>query len=282
VLQLSFAGWFQCRLATDPDPYDERRGVSGYVKAYVGEPDLDRVVRWQPPATFERAHGPRIGVGVTAVSVNGTPAAAHPLLGAAVDLLGRPVFEGRNGVVAEDGLEPVYPFDLQVHAGPVRLRRAVVPKDASYPFDDLLAGGVEFGEPAASEIRAATGYAKELRPIWQARLEALRLDAAAAPPDAQPGLAERIAFISSALASPPGVMRFFGALMRYEYQLGSAAAIEDPGGVLGAIDRQAPWRAAFWLGGWDADVLCGYAVGTLAIPIAGGPHLTFGPRIRRP
>ena len=33
-------GWFQCRLATDPDPYDEPRGVSGYVHAYLGEPTL--------------------------------------------------------------------------------------------------------------------------------------------------------------------------------------------------------------------------------------------------
>jgi hypothetical protein len=30
---LKFGGWFQCRLATDPDPCDEPRGVSGYVHA---------------------------------------------------------------------------------------------------------------------------------------------------------------------------------------------------------------------------------------------------------
>ena len=37
---LKFTGWFQCRLATDPDPTDEPRGVSGYVRAVAGEPDL--------------------------------------------------------------------------------------------------------------------------------------------------------------------------------------------------------------------------------------------------
>ena len=43
MLVIEFNGWFQCRLATDPDPYDEPRGVSGYVHAYAGEPDLDRL-----------------------------------------------------------------------------------------------------------------------------------------------------------------------------------------------------------------------------------------------
>ena len=42
MIEVRYSGWFQCRLATDPDPYDEPRGVSGYLHAYVGEPDLDR------------------------------------------------------------------------------------------------------------------------------------------------------------------------------------------------------------------------------------------------
>ncbi len=37
MLVVNFAGWFQCRLATDPDPTDEPRGVSGFTFALAGE-----------------------------------------------------------------------------------------------------------------------------------------------------------------------------------------------------------------------------------------------------
>jgi hypothetical protein len=36
-LVLKFGGWFQCPLATDPDPADEPRGVDGYKHAVAGE-----------------------------------------------------------------------------------------------------------------------------------------------------------------------------------------------------------------------------------------------------
>ena len=63
---LKFNGWFQCRLATDPDPTDEPRGVSGYVRAVAGEPDLDRILRLQPPVV-QRSYCPQVGVKVRAV-----------------------------------------------------------------------------------------------------------------------------------------------------------------------------------------------------------------------
>src|SRR3954470_20273394 len=92
MLQIGFRGWFQCRLATDPDPYDEPRGVSGYVYAYVDEPDLARGITFQPPR-FSRDHGPGIGVAVHRVVVNSVQDDKHPLLGLAVDLLDEPKFE---------------------------------------------------------------------------------------------------------------------------------------------------------------------------------------------
>ena len=45
MLKLFFQGCFQCRLATDPDPTDEKRGISGPTFAAPGEADLDRVIR---------------------------------------------------------------------------------------------------------------------------------------------------------------------------------------------------------------------------------------------
>ena len=163
MIELRFSGWFQCRLATDPDPYDETRGVTGYVHAYVGEPDLDRIVCFQPPA-FARPLGPRLGVAVDRVHRDGLPVSDHPLLGARVDLLGSPKFEGRNGVVADDGLEPVYPFELEIARDDFRLVRSIAPTDPDYPYPEYFAGGVE-GAP--DEIREATGI-PSLMPVWRA------------------------------------------------------------------------------------------------------------------
>src|SRR3954452_6739907 len=141
MLQIGFRGWFQCRLATDPDPFDEPRGVSGYVHAYVDEPNLDRIIRFQTPA-FVRPLSPEVSVCVDKVLLNGAPQAGTALAGAKVSLLGSPVFEGRNGVVSEGGFEPVFPFDLSIEGDGASLRRAVVPADPSYPFEGLLAPGV--------------------------------------------------------------------------------------------------------------------------------------------
>ena len=87
MIELRFGGWFQCRLATDPDPYDEPRGVSGYVHAYVGEPDLDRRINFQPPP-FMRSHAPNVGIAIDQVTRDGQLVTNHALLGSAVNLLG--------------------------------------------------------------------------------------------------------------------------------------------------------------------------------------------------
>ena len=89
TLTLNFEGWFQMRMATDPDPTDEKRGVSGYTFALAGEPDLDAKVHMQPdePGVWQRKfgpgdddgpnlpvgaqskYGPRVGVTVTSASL---------------------------------------------------------------------------------------------------------------------------------------------------------------------------------------------------------------------
>jgi hypothetical protein len=115
TIWVKFSGWFQCRLPTDPDPSDEPRGVSGYVRAVAGEPDLDRVIRLQPVGATPRSHCPTIGV--TVVRVFGDPRHGpdeHPLVGAAVDLLDDAKFEGRNHILAEDGFEAVVPCHLRI------------------------------------------------------------------------------------------------------------------------------------------------------------------------
>lgn len=42
-LEIVFEGFWQCRLATDPDPSNEQRGITGFTYALVGETLLDNV-----------------------------------------------------------------------------------------------------------------------------------------------------------------------------------------------------------------------------------------------
>jgi hypothetical protein len=120
MLELYFEGWFQCRLARDPDPSDEKRGVSGAAFATVYEPDLDRIIRLNdavaPRSDFlPSGHGvPRVGVSVRSVYSSGRRSDTHPLVGARVDLLEGPVFQALNGVFYSPGNEPIDPFHIAI------------------------------------------------------------------------------------------------------------------------------------------------------------------------
>lgn len=155
-LELHFQGWFMCRIATDPDPTTEKRGMSGYTMALAGEDPLDQVIRLQedayvrrnlreparrvlrPPLAiaqlFKDSEPPAIGVFVTAVTQGGKPVPqAQGLLGARVHLLGGqrvmptgqeifrgPIFESRNNIVGSDDTMSfvVNPFHLLIeHKG---------------------------------------------------------------------------------------------------------------------------------------------------------------------
>src|SRR5437879_1419687 len=120
MLELSFHGWFQCRLATDPDAFDDPRGQRGWTFAMPGEPDLDRIIRFQN-AVAPRTHGPTIGVGVDGVRKDGQPVTSHPLSSGAVEFINQALFDGRNGQIATAANEPIVPFDLRVSAGTISL-----------------------------------------------------------------------------------------------------------------------------------------------------------------
>ena len=119
LLELRFEGWYQCRLATDPDGAAVARGVTGNAFAIGDEPDLDRIIRLQPSGAVERVDTPKIGTRVVSARLfDDDPSALEGdpidvLVGANVDLLGDPKFEGRNHLVSEDG-EPIDPFHLEI------------------------------------------------------------------------------------------------------------------------------------------------------------------------
>ncbi len=129
MLELYFEGWFQCRLARDPDPSDEKRGISGASFATVYEPDLDRIIRLNDAvasrATYLPAghQVPTVGVSVKSVYIDGQRIATHPLLDARVDLLDGPVFQSLNGVFSTPGSEIIDPFHIRVSQENLRLSR---------------------------------------------------------------------------------------------------------------------------------------------------------------
>lgn len=260
MLRLKYSGWFQCLLPTDPDPADEPRGVSGYMRALPGEPDFDRVIRFQNP-TFSRSHTPRIGVHVEEVKRNGELLEDHALLGATVELLGNPVFLGENGLVAEDGYEPIVPFTVQLRRDHLKVIRS--PSEDSdfvdFPYKGLQAGGVIL---APGMIADATGVPDVLAYLGE---RIARLEADAHQND-DPTLLDNIRRRIELLKSPNG-SRFFGAMMRYAIPLEGTVEIEDPEGSLDRpIDPESRWFIDFWFGGWDSDAAAGFTQGFISIP----------------
>lgn len=266
MLTLNFSGWAMCRLATDPDPYDEPRGVSGYMRAWAGEPDLDRIIRFQSPP-FQRTHTHQIGVTVKTVIVDGVADASHSLLGAEVNLLDDPVFEGRNGVIAEDGLEPIYPVHMSIKSGRGQFSREIVPDDPERPYRQF--NGQMYS--ANGQIEQETGITSMI-PIWQQRLGLVEQELASSSNEGRPGIEERISFLRREIArGPEGLASFFGFAMIWSLELTSDIRSDSDLAELldGYEASEEAWRTQFWIGGWDVDAQSFFVSGRLEIDRSG-------------
>jgi hypothetical protein len=111
-IAINFEGYIMCRLAVDPDPSDEQRGVSGYTLALAREDNLDNWIQLNPSSGYldrnlrepgksmVKAKALNLGVKVTGVQLDGKDfAEGQALLGGHVNLLddpqaGHPIFEG--------------------------------------------------------------------------------------------------------------------------------------------------------------------------------------------
>jgi hypothetical protein len=258
MFALQFAGWFQCRLATDPDAYDDPRGQGGWTYAMDGEPDLDRIIRFQAPVA-PRSHGPTVGVFVTQVSVNGAAAPGHALVGAAVALTDSAVFDGRNGQIATAAQEPIIPFRLTVEAAGVRVI-GFDPIDLGDPAEVSRRQPIDF-EGNSAEVRLATGIPNAAA-FRQSRRNMLQADLAAeSDPTRKAALQARIDELGQA-----GIrVSSLGFKLSYQYALRGPNVWDDPAQVLGPQPANPAWEAAFWMGGWDADALCGFVQGSLTV-----------------
>jgi hypothetical protein len=153
-----FRGRFQCRLATDSDPFDEPWGtanssfrvyaVQGPDPAHPDEPPLDRIIRFQDAVALRPFCAP-IGVGVIAIEaeVGGSTirfAAGDPLISQPVRLGPDCKFEDQNGAFAPVGLEPISSFQLAIGSlfsgasAPAAPRHQGEPPASTAPYADGL------------------------------------------------------------------------------------------------------------------------------------------------
>lgn len=258
---ICFEGWFQVRLATDPDPSDEPRGVSGTTFALAGEPDFDRVVRFHDPVA-PRSHGQKVGVFVTR---------PESLAGARVEMLDDPIFVNHNNVVTISETEPMDPFHLKISRGDLVLQRNdywdptrpamtafEAPEEAmKRRLGSLARDSVRVG--LATGITDYTAYRRERRDALQRELDGSEDELE------RLGLAKRIKELNRIDDEYP--TERLGYCMTYRFGLNGTARVDDPAGLLGGLpDPDREWPLELWLGCYDSDTLCGYASGVLEVP----------------
>ena len=271
---IKFSGWFQCRLATAPDPTDEPRGVSGYAHALPNEPDFDRIIRLQPEDTIQRSHCQSIGVKVTNIWINGNRKDNHPLLAALVDFLDYPKFEGRNDILTKEGEEAIVPINIQIKKDCFLIQRKF---DDNMNFPPSNLDDVEkFNNMKATGVHLHPGIIQErtgifdLYLVWQDRKSQLEADLQTATNEIEKStLKARIQLLSNS-----DLARRFFARMLYSVSLTGSLTFNDPNGYLSGKparntknNKLEDWSLEFWCGGWDADALSGYIEGYLGFPI---------------
>lgn len=298
---LSFKGWAQCRMATDPDPSNAPRGVSGYTFALPGEADLDQIIYFHDrEGVIRRTSCPEIGVWVTGgcsfvtrnavgpdqeayVSEKTDICAGHPFHHAAVDLLNNPIFDSRNSTLIYNGYGLINPFNLQVQGDGVCISRKfeVNPDQPgtdleSVSIDQLTpyAMNIDVNDPpnmndstpGSSSILLESGILDQVA-YRRRRLRALEAELitaeAAEPPDrnAVAALKKRIAELR---IDDPVNRRTaqLGAKVLVPYNLNSQEAVVNGRQVAMC---GAPWGMELWMGGFDADAMSFFVLGTVNI-----------------
>lgn len=277
MLALHFEGWFQCRLATNPDPTDEPRGVSGYTFALAGEPDFDRIIRLQNPLS-PRSHGPQVGVLVTTVTVNGQTPVDHPLINARVDFLDEPKFESRNMLLTDDkaGVGLIHPFHLHISGEGVVLSRKDVlyPKNPdAKPHEVPVAilnrrGPTDLGGMRIDPIRIAdaTGINSPVEYRIQ-RKNKLEMDLRrTTDPEVTTALEKRLRELEITDISDMRLLALTAVQTRRFDMTGTVELTGQAERLGGTVDVSREWPIEFWMGAWDADALCGYMRGMLTVP----------------
>ncbi len=230
------------------------------------------------------------GVRVHRVTFDGKPwPGKHPLLGAAVNLLGRdnpakgPTFESRNNITGSDDAMAFVldPFCLEISQtrehGPVR----VVAEDFLDPLNPaariwqlldpavygrrLSNGASENSNEVAEAINVFDlyGYFYDRRKYLQREIGLLESKPPVSPEDRV-----KIEQFKSRLYQlefwGDRVISKMGTQVKWKFEINGPKKIEgDLGGTASTTER---WPIRYWCGGWDGDLLVGYFRGHVDIP----------------
>jgi len=293
MLILDFEGYFQMRMATDPDPTDELRGVSGYTFAFCGEPDLDHKLHLQPDeeGVWERdfgpGGGPKVGVKVTRARLDGKD--APKLVGAKIAFVDAQILE-HNGLLVRNDYFIINPFRVTLTAGgKLMLDRVdyLNPSNPDMPENEATSPMLQRRQATtfasnSEQVAKATGLPNaanvtliENRLNRKASLEALLASTPKKNAVKRAELESRIYELAiveqwwNLSQGTPGNRPIDRRAAQLALQL-SGWNVDMNGAIaanrLGADERY-PWNIAFWMGGWDGDAMCGYVQGTWTIPM---------------
>lgn len=302
TLDINFDGYFMCRLATDPDPTNEERGMSGYTMALANEDPLDQVIRLQAsPEWLKRNARPpllnmdiSVGVSVKSALFNGVSyEGASNVIGAKVYLDGvdfplpGPTFESRNSTVGSDDTFAfvVNPFNLRIEQESTGVKLTATdyvdpnnPALALWQVNDpaiysrRLPNCATIGDTEVEEalnVFDAYGYFRDRRRYLDKLIRdtsAMRDNTTSKPERDQ--LDAQIQSYKSRIYQ----LEFWGdrvinkiqAKVIWAYDINGPQQVE--GDLGGKVDTTQPWKMSYWFGGWDGDLLLGYMRGTLGVP----------------
>ena len=282
---LAFSGWAQCRMATDPDPTNDPRGVSGYSFAVPGEPDFDRILYFQNrKGVVHRSFGPKVGVHVKSGFEYHTTGSGgeerfvskteinskHPLFHAEVDLLKNPVFDSRNGTVIFNGFGVVNPFILSILGkNKMSIQRRFY-ADPDNPQNDLQKYSIDTLTPYAmgTAIMNSPNMIQLADVLQRSAFRNERLDnlkkelAKTENPTQIAALKKRITELE---INDPNNRRTnqIGTKVLLNYPLNSKNALYNGK----KIKPKEDWQLEIWMGGWDTDSLCFWVEGNVQIAI---------------
>jgi hypothetical protein len=141
-IEIHFDGIFQNRLATDPDLFDNTRGDLGWTKSHTGEPDFDRVIRFNNPI-FPRRYVEKVGVFITKVTNNGQNV-IDSLVGQMINLGSNSHFVGTPNI---GGREVLLNFEVSIGINQIYLsgKTSKIPFNTKYERQDSELAKIKTG-----------------------------------------------------------------------------------------------------------------------------------------
>jgi len=302
TLDINFEDYFMCRIATDPDPTNEERGMSGYTMALANEDPLDQVIRLQVTDDWlkRNARPPlmdmkiEVGVKVRSALFGGVPyGGAVGVIGAKVYLDGvdfplpGPTFESRNSTVGSDDWFAfvVNPFNLRIENEESGVKLAatdyVDPKNPGLKLWQVNDPGIygrrlplcintsDVEAQEAINVFDSFGYFRDRKRYLDKLIRDSSVFRAQAQSDAERArLDAQIESYKSRIYQlehwGDRVISKIPTKVAWKHDINGPQSAQ--GNLGGVIDTSQPWQVSYWFGSWDGDLLLGYMRGTLSVP----------------